>query len=252
MYKLISLDLDGTLFNSKQQISERNFKTVEACHNLGVETVIATGRPPRFTFPCLPEFLTKSYVICYNGAKIFKDKELVFEVNIQSEVIQMIIDYINDSFKLAFEYNDMIYSNFTLSDEWGVIRNKSLDSLNVYDKVCKVLILNDEAFPYEEFYRKFSKYCNIFQTDNGNLIEIVDKSISKFHAIEFIAREIGISVEEVVAFGDDFNDIEILNRVGYGVAMANAHEDIIKQSHHCTLSNNEDGVAVVLEELFGV
>ena len=75
MYKLISLDLDGTLFNSKGKISNRAMKSIQTCRNLNIESVIATGRPPRYTFSFLPEILTMEYCICYNGARIYKNKK---------------------------------------------------------------------------------------------------------------------------------------------------------------------------------
>lgn len=255
MYKLISLDLDGTLFNDASKVSERNLKAIHGCHELGIETVVATGRPPRFTFDCIPEELSKDYCVCYNGAHIYYNKELILEKCMKDETVRGIIELVlsmNNDIKMALESENVIYSNFDVSKYWAKIQYKSLDELASYDHICKLLIINNEAIEYDELLSAFEKDCYIIQTDKGNLIEIMDKRVSKYEAIKWIAEKEGIDIHEVIAFGDDFNDKEILMGVGLGVAMENGHDVIKKVADQVTLSNEEDGVAICLERLFGV
>lgn len=88
MYKLVSLDLDGTLLNSSSDITERSINSLGCCHLKGVTTVIATGRPPRYTLKLLPEPLGSGYVVCYNGARIYYQHELLREVSIHHDLVQ--------------------------------------------------------------------------------------------------------------------------------------------------------------------
>lgn len=255
MYKLISLDLDGTLFNDASKVSERNLKAIHACHELGIETVVATGRPPRFTFSCIPDELSKDYCVCYNGAHIYYNKELILEKCMKDKVVRDIIGTIlemDSSIKIALESENVIYSNFDVSKYWANIQYKTLDELADYDHICKLLVINCDTLDYDALVNKFKRDCYIIQTDNGNLIEIMDKGVSKYEAIRWIASRESIDISDVVAFGDDFNDKEIIMGVGLGVAMENGHKDIKEVADQVTLTNEQDGVAICLENLFGV
>ncbi len=253
MYKLISLDLDGTLFNSKGKISKRNMDVINKCHSKGIITVIATGRPPRHTFNYLPEVLASEYIICYNGGRIYRNykliKEVCFESNIAKSIYNFFITKANNPC-ISVEIDDHIYSNFDLSTvfpgiDFGILDYNKLD----FSKVCKILVMNGDDIPYDEFYEKFSSKSNIIKTYNNKLIEIMDISVSKYNAIKYVASELCISTNEVVAFGDDSNDIEILKNVGLGVAMKNANIHVKEAASSETDSNDNDGVATFLEVL---
>lgn len=248
MYKLISLDLDGTLFNSNGQISERNMAAIDICHNHGLETVIATGRPPRFTFRRVPDHLTEGYCICYNGARIYYNQELLQEFCIKASEVKAILDF-SDQFKVALEVNDSIYSNFDVSDYWPNTPHQKISDIECLDKVCKILIINSDDFPYEQLEKQYSSHCNIIKTDQDRLIEVMHKEVTKCEAVYWISKRMGISLKEVVAFGDDHNDLEILSSVGLGVAMMNSNDKVKSVATSITASNDDDGVALVLEKL---
>lgn len=250
MYKLISLDLDGTLLKSDHSISTRNLKAIEYCQNHNIETVVATGRPPRFTMPYLPSVLTNEYCICYNGAKIFYRGQVIDETFIHEDVIIALFNFIEKQglFRYAVESDDVIYANFDLTDAWH-LDSKSIEAIENYKRICKILIMND-SFPVDLLREHFSEACNIMETDGNKLIEIVAKGVSKFHAIEKVVQRMGISIQEVIAFGDDHNDLEIIEGVGLGVAMGNAVDRVKKQADRITCTNEEDGVAMILEEVF--
>lgn len=253
MYKLISLDLDGTLFNSDSNISDRNLNIVKKCRDLGVVIAIATGRPPRFTFSKIPDELADGYCICYNGARIYKKRKLIKEYCIKEEVIINMLNYFNDSkidYKIALEINDKIYANFDISSVWGNVEFGSLESIEKFDKVCKLLIMNNEEIPFSEIKNKYFSDCYIIKTDGDRLIEIMDIAVTKYHAIMDVAKDFDIGSNEIIAFGDDYNDLEIIEKVGYGVAMGNANLDIKNSADVVTGTNDEDGVALVLEKLF--
>lgn len=252
MYKLISLDLDGTLLNEVSHVSERSLKAIHQCHELGIDTVIATGRPPRFTFDYLPEELIKEYCVCYNGAQIYYNKMLIHEICMKDQTVKSIIHSIGNmsgEIKVALESENIIYSNFDVSKYWENIEYRLLHELDNDHRICKLLIINHVDLDLESLRKTYGELCYIIETDKGNLIEIMDKQVSKYEAVRWIANRENIDVNEVVAFGDDLNDKEILMGVGLGVAMGNGHEIIKSVADEVTLTNSEDGVAVCLERL---
>jgi len=252
MYKLVALDLDGTLFNNESKVSVRNIDAIRNCHHHNIDTVVATGRPPRFTFGHIPEILARDYTVCYNGAQIYHNHDLIFEMCMSHDLVQSIIAYVtsqSSEIKMALESRDVIYSNFDMKRVWPDIESRDLKDLADYDHICKVIILNKATFDDGSFNETYQDLCNVIFTDGGKLIEIVDKTVSKLAAIEWIAQRESIKIEEIIAFGDDLNDIEIIKHVGLGVAMSNGHDKVKEVSNHVTASNDCDGVAIVLEKI---
>ncbi|MCH4888229.1 HAD family hydrolase [Acidaminobacter sp. JC074] len=251
MYKLISLDLDGTLFNDQDQVSKRNMTAIKSCHQNNIETVVATGRPPRFTFGRVPEDLLGGYCICYNGAMIFYNQSIIHEINMDDKLVKEIIQMVETmdvSIKVSIESNDKIYCNFNLRDLWPKIDYEPIENID-YKKVCKILIMNQESLDYDKLQKQFGHLCNMIQTDHGRLIEIMPMGVSKYDAIKWVADKEAICIKEIIAFGDDLNDLEILKGVGLGVAMENGHTKLKEVADHITLSNVEDGVAACLEDI---
>jgi Cof subfamily protein (haloacid dehalogenase superfamily) len=248
MYKLISLDLDGTLLSSSGKISKRNVESIKACHNSGIETVISTGRPPRFTIDQLPKEIVRDYVVCYNGARIYYQNKLIQETFLRTEVVKSLIDFLTE-FEFGMEFEDQLYVNFDINKIIPSIAGRPMIELEAFHSINKVLIVNNDLFPMDHFLNQFAPYCKIFVTDSGRLIEIMDRTVSKANAIEWITRREGLNLNEVVAFGDDANDREIIESVGLGVAMANAIETLKQCADEVTLNNDEDGVAIILERI---
>lgn len=249
MYKLISLDLDGTLLDNKSKISERNLEAVLSCHRNDIQVVVATGRPPRFTFGYIPEVLTKNYCVCYNGAQIFRFGELVYEQAVDTKILNAILAEIRVNEKVILEGKKSIYSNFTMTTLWEDVRHKPINGVHENDVVYKLLVVDPSKNLFEKLKKRYSTHCYVVETDGGNLIEIMDKSVSKLNAIMWVAKEEHIDSMCVMAFGDDLNDLEIINGVGMGVAMDNGHKQLKAIADIITLSNEDDGVAVVLEKM---
>lgn len=248
MYKLVSLDLDGTFLNSKGELSKRNYEAVKRCHEKGIETVIATGRPPRFTFNRLPDEMIRDYIVCYNGARIYKNNQLVKEYCLPEEILRHILSFCS-LFRLGIESNDAIYVNYDVTNTWPGINGYPMEDFVGYQNTCKVLIVNEENFPIEDLLKRFGHQVNIFVTENSRLIEIVHKGVSKCAALAYICEAEGLSLDQVIAFGDDANDLDIIECSGYGVAMANGIDILKEASDFITLSNDEDGVAEVLDKI---
>ncbi|MBN2795617.1 MAG: HAD family phosphatase [Clostridia bacterium] len=248
MYKLVSLDLDGTLLNSASSISERNFNSLSCCHYKGVVTVIATGRPPRYTLKLLPEPLASGYVVCYNGARIYYNHVLLRELSIHSNFVEELLNTCSKA-KIALEIDDDLYTNFDENPMWPQMVSKKIVDLKSYEDTLKILIINDEHVDVDQLIRLFGHRSNIVLTYNNQLIEITAQMVSKAEALNWIANRLNLAMENVLAFGDDNNDFAIIQAAGWGVAMGNSNQAIKHCADEVTLSNDEDGVAVVIERL---
>ena len=113
----------------------------------------------------------------------------------------------------------------------------------------KILVNLRYVGDISEVYEFLPDDCRIIITDNGALGQILNKDVSKAGGVKALAEVLGIGLDEVISFGDDYNDIEMIRECGIGVAMGNAPQDIKDAADIITASNDEDGVAIILEKL---
>ncbi|QWU14837.1 Cof subfamily of IIB subfamily of haloacid dehalogenase superfamily/HAD-superfamily hydrolase, subfamily IIB [Paenibacillus sophorae] len=251
----IILDLDGTLLNSEKKVTDRNLKAILACHQSGMQIIFATARPPRAVKQMLPQKLQDigSFVF-YNGAMVSCVQTNVnAHYSIPSSLSRELLDYCVDS------HPDIVIG-VEVQDEWFSLREvddsvvkhvrgrpvlKTMEELRQYD-ATKILI---SGLPdYKFLFERFGSSLNIILTDNGTLVQIMSKDASKEQAVRFLCEKFGISLEKVMAFGDDYNDIGLSEICGYSVAMGNAVAPLKAMAQEVTVSNDEDGVALVLEQ----
>ncbi|WP_369903362.1 HAD family hydrolase [Bacillus manliponensis] len=117
-------------------------------------------------------------------------------------------------------------------------------------KIQASKILISQYMHYENLQETFKEKANVICTDNGTLVQIMAKHVSKKQAVLDICREHHISMNEVMAFGDDWNDIELFSACRFPIAMENAIQELKEMACYTTRSNDEDGVAYVLEQLY--
>lgn len=259
MIKAIALDLDGTLLNSKKNISKRNIKILHKMYKKGVEIIIVTGRSFESVEIKVKEFTFPYDVICYNGAKIVKNGEVIYEKNLSEEIVKKLID---------ISKQEKAHLNLYQNEIWYVENKNSQEAINYRQSSClipeerdfttfenfemtKALFISDR-----ETLKKIEK--EISKTMGGtvytaysqnNFFEVLNKEVNKGLTLEKFLKLKNIDKKNCVAFGDAENDIEMLSLVGYGVAMENSKYEIKEKAKYITKSNDEDGVAVFLENL---
>lgn len=259
MYSAVVLDLDGTLLNSGKKISDRNYKSIITCLNRGMRVIFATARPPRAVKSFLPkELLDVGSFVFYNGALV-SSTSLGINIHepIPSVLSAEVIDHcINDNpiNEIGIEVQDEWFSlkEIDHSIVTGVKENpivKSLEDLKEFD-ATKILITGD--INVEMLRGKFHTNLNIIVTDNGQLIQIMSKRASKELGVAKLLDGFGISNQEVIAFGDDHNDIGLFKTCGWSVAMGNAIKELKDIASNITESNDHDGVAIELERILRV
>lgn len=255
-YSIIVLDLDGTFLNSEKEISERNYNAVMKCYQQGMKIIFATARPPRSVNHFLPEDLKRiGSFIYYNGAYIACPLTgITHHETINSKLTAEILDYCLNS-------NPELDINLEVKDEWMSLREYDYSTITKVKEIPTVKSLdelkNQEAtkvlfsgkIDVESFRERFSGKVNIVMTDNGELVQITSDKASKENAVTLLCESLGIPPEKAIVFGDDFNDIGLFRICGWPVAMGNAISQLKEISKEITDTNDNDGVAKVLERI---
>lgn|SRR5690606_26285156 len=258
VYSAIVLDLDGTLLNSEKKISDRNYKSVMACLERGMHVIFATARPPRAVYRFLPkELLDVGSFVFYNGALI-SSASLGTHLHepIPSFLSSEVLDYcINDNpnIEIGIEVQDEWFSlkHIDHSAVTGVKESPTVRSLKDLKELDATKILITGDMNVDGLRGKFDSDLNIIVTDSGQLIQIMSKRASKELGVARLLKGLGISSEEVIVFGDDHNDIGLFTTCGWSVAMGNAIKELKDIASNITESNDNDGVAIELDRIWG-
>lgn len=253
--KMVALDLDGTLLRSDKSISPRTLRVLHLLRCRGVEIAIATARPPRAVMSLLPEQLQNITLICYNGAEIHHAGRLIHRQYILPDDVSSIVQAIgyDESVRMiAVECEDVFYSRGEVEAFFPGLPAESLDSLDLDNQpAAKVLLGLSKHARVQDLRDRLPNECIMTVTDEETLCQIMHRDVDKVNAIRLVAGLHGYSLAEVVAFGDDHNDMEMVTKCGLGVAMGNAVPELKQIADLVTSTNDQDGVAYVLEGIVG-
>ena len=262
MIKGIALDLDGTLLNSEKKISNYNKKIIKQVVASGVTVVIATGRVYEALLSFQEELELKTPIVCYNGAVIIDENgRKIFSKNLERDDTKKLIN-------IARENN--IHLNLFKDDKWYVEKEReevvSYKKLSGLDYIVKDFDEFEELNPIKLMYiSDHKKLLNIEKEVDEKLndsvyrafskpyfLEVLHKEVSKGKSIMGLFEKMGFHKDEIMAFGDGFNDYEMLTLVGHGVVMANAPIELKEKIGREALSNDEDGVGRYLANFFNL
>lgn len=262
MYKLIISDLDGTLLNENHEISAYTKKIVEEVTQKGIHFFIATGRHHYDVFEKKKELgLSNAYTISCNGGRVHGPSgELLFSHDIDDKVANEILSLeLDQEILFSVFTHDMIY----IFDESDWVHYEGKDyPVEFADKKSFVAKSPIKWFYYCDSHEKLLKLDEIIKNSWGEYVdtmfsletclEIMPKNISKGYAIEEIAKLEGIDTKDIIAFGDGFNDLEMLSVVGKGCIMENASEKLKKAlpKNEIIGKNTDDAVANYLKKLY--
>lgn len=255
--KAVVIDLDGTLLDSNKKVSKRNITAINKLEKIGITIIIATARPPRTVKYLLPEEITSSAVmIYYNGAMVVSEKlKIKHHFSIDLSVSSEIIDYLIETEPnhwLSIEEEDNWYSLNDLDYATFMKTKNNPTRLNLAQlkEISPTKILVSNLNSISSFIERFGYIANIITTDSNKLTQIMQLNISKEYAVSLVSEKLGISLNNIVAFGDDFNDMGLFKMCGYPVAMGNAIAELKELAKEVTDTNDCDGVAKTLESLF--
>lgn len=258
MTKMIVLDLDDTLLRSDKTVSPYTEMVLKKARDAGVKLVLATGRPIRSSAPYHHQ-LQCDALICHNGNIILCGEQVFSGPGVPIREAERILTSLQKKYpnkKLSVEINDRIYGNFDVSVVWGrTERDRQMLGSPVMvsdfsglpgDSADKILIELASDEEYREVWGLLTPDLYAQPADGGKLCIVMNKSTSKLNAVKQLADLWNIPVSLVAAFGDDYNDIEMLSGCGTGVAMANAIAEVKEAANAVTGTNNDDGVAAYI------
>ncbi len=272
MYKLAVFDMDGTILNSNHEISKENLDAIRELENSGVKIVIATGRPNEFLKKFVRELKIKDYVISCNGSVIgkpFTDDYLHNNTIDRATVIKIVdmceenhYDYLlytktevvskmNDKLKLIRKMEEF----YEEKDKAHIIQTEDANYIKQNFSPNKILITEKNQAKFQKLWNFMKDIDNVEFTQSwlGSL-DISPKGDTKGNAVKKVSEFYGIKQEEIVAFGDQLNDLTMITYAGLGVAMGNGEDEVKEAANYITLTNDENGVAdaikkIILKEL---
>lgn len=261
-YKFVAVDMDGTLLNSRGEITAATAEEIRKLADKDVVFTISTGRPIQGVAKYNEWLGLKGPVITYNGAMIVnaEDNKVLFEQGLLREDARKI-------WELGQKYNttmciwagNQLYGN-RLDEKIhdykklsGVEPILAEDIETLLDIGITKILWYDETERIEEFLTQLSSdlFCEVsYCTSKPTFLEFFSKKVSKAVAMEKIGEFLGITRDEMVAIGDGLNDLSMIEYAGLGVAMGNAAKEVKDNAQFITDTNDEDGVRKVLEKYF--
>ena len=260
MYKLVVLDLDGTLLNNDSKISSYSKKVLLELVAKDIKVVLASGRPYQSMLPFAEELNLKTPLISNNGALIKRPSgETIEEKFIDTEYAKDIVDYAkNRGLHVSVYFPDQIcVERITKRADVHIkeekVRPQAVGNLKQeLDRAPINILFNiDENLMLKtirDLDKQFGSDVSIAQTSD-NYIDIMGQNVNKGLGVKFLLKEYNLNLEEVIAFGNNYNDLEMIELAGCGVVTDNAPAEIKDEADRVTTSNQEDGVAKVLAEL---
>jgi Cof subfamily protein (haloacid dehalogenase superfamily) len=262
---LIASDVDGTLLDDDENVTPRTRAAVHAAVAAGAHFVLATGRPPRWVPQVVEALGIAPMSVCANGAVIYDsatDRILsarTLSPDVLAELAEVATRVIPGS-GLAVERvgrsaHDAATPQFVSSPgyehAWLNPDNTEVSFEDLLSAPAIKLLIRKAGARSADMFATLSKHIGIqgdmtYSTNNG-LIEVLPLGISKATGVAELAGPLGIAAGDVVAFGDMPNDVPMISWAGLGVAMGNAHPEVIEAADEVTTPNTYDGLARVLE-----
>jgi len=263
-YKLLVLDVDGTLLNSERQLSKHTVSTLQKVQQMGVRLALASGRPLSGILPIAKALELDTYhgfIISCNGAQVTSASgEVIFERSISPEMMPYLEKQAQKmDMTIAYYDNNVVVSD-NIDDPHVIdeakmngmeLRQEEFLSITLDHWPTEVMIFSDDEEALNGLEEHLQRHLNgVMDTIHSNpyMLEIVGYQVGKSYAMSALVQKLGIKMEEVVAIGDGAADINMIQMAGTGVAMANATEGVRRCADFVTLSNDQDGVAVAIEK----
>lgn len=267
-YSIIALDLDGTLTNSEKIITPRTFDALMKAQREGVRLVLASGRPT-FGIAALANQLQLAdyggYVLSYNGGRIIDwcEKTVIFSQVVDQKLVPILYDfaekaqipivtYLSEAILASKNEGEYLAEEARINGMPVVVaQNFVEEAMQIAGGSTKFLIPGEpeQLIQLEsEMKAALSEQMEVFRSAPF-FLELPPKGIDKAQSLQRLLTHLGLERESLMAFGDGFNDLSMIQFAGKGVAMANAVEEVKSIADFVTTSNEEDGIAHALEQL---
>lgn len=266
-YKIIASDLDGTLITDKNIISKGNVQAIKKALDAGIKVVLCSGRPP----VSLAEYekiigldTRGCYGIGNNGAVVYEthSHNIIFETCMDKDIVRQTVKDIkgisSEVLIILFGKGNRIFTENVLEilkdyNQDNIIDSQLVNNLetDVNEDIIKILVMDDRVkldYIYNEIKKlKNNNYNIVFSAEN--MLEFLPININKAEAIKYLANKLNIDLNEIVAIGDNYNDIEMVQEVGLGIAMANAVQPLKDVANYITKRNNNEDVLIEVVDM---
>ena len=287
MYKLVAIDLDGTLLNSYGEVSENTKIEIKKAIQNGIEVVLASGRPVSSVEDLANDLEANHYLISGNGSIVYdmERNEVVYNKFLSKEQILNIVKICeensiyyniyteNEVITKSLNYNTLFYYNENAHKQEEKRTNINIIT-DIYDYILKsenlnflkVTVCDQSQIVFGSIIRKLRTIEDVDVLDVAHMsrkiikngteeveveycyTEITNKNVNKWTALEFIIDELKISKEDVATIGDNINDKEMIEEAGLGIAMGNSSPVIKKIAQVVVSTNNDEGVCEALKK----
>lgn len=268
-YKWCACDMDGTLLNSKGYISRENEIAIKRLQKNGIEVIIASGRVDLMVKSFIKQLDLKGAIISCNGGLIrnIETGEIIYSKVIDKVKVRKVMDYcLGNKVSFLLYTSKIVYSSQdnSLAEKYENLNKlltedlrtpiKYIDNtiIEIIDKidVIKILLVCNNREHVKLLEKHFIKLegITIISSVSG-LLDIMESNVSKGNALKILSKKLGVDLSEVIAFGDNYNDLEMLQCVGMPIAMGNSPEKVKLEAKYVTKSNNDDGVAHAINNL---
>jgi len=265
-YKILVLDIDGTITNSKKEITKATHDAIIRVQEAGVKVVIASGRPTFGVAPVADALELAKYggmILSFNGGMItdWRTRDIIFEKPLPN-------DRIDDVIAIAAQYQVALltYRNGTVltespNDPYVQLegRTNKMPVESVFDltqtidfPVVKFMMVGDGNYLAEiepSVRRALGGKFSVYRSE-PYFLEIVAAGIDKAKSLAILLEKLGMTKEQMVCCGDGFNDLSMIRYAGLGVAMKNGSGEVKDAADYVAPSNDEDGVAAVIDKFF--
>ena len=277
MYKLVAIDLDGTMLNSYGIVTQNTKNIIKENIKKGTKIIIASGRTISSIKPIAEEIGNNDYFIAGNGSLIYdaQKEEIIYDKFIPKEKMLEIINIYTDKeiIKEKLKYNVLYYYNENKKKEEEKRTNiKIVDNIKKYienqedDKYLKIMICDESKLVFNSIIKKMKDIKNIEVLEVGHMsrkiikqgteevpieyyyTEITLEDVDKWNAIKYLIEKLNIKKEEVIAIGDNVNDKKMVENAGLGIAMGGSTPNLTSVADFITKTSDEDGVAYALNK----
>ncbi|KAB7706674.1 Cof-type HAD-IIB family hydrolase [Bacillus aerolatus] len=260
MYKMIAIDLDGTLLNDELIVSPRTVEAIQKAVERGTVVTVATGRMFRSAKQFAQQLGLNVPLITYQGALIqdVEEKEVMYERPVPPKIAHKLIEIANEkNMHLQVYQDDILYA----ASDNDIIRRYA-DAVKVpYTVEPDLAKLAERGFTkalfidapnyiddlQNELRELFGERANIAKS-KPTYLEVTHPEADKGIALLHLAQKLGIDRSEIIGIGDNYNDLDLITTAGLGVAMGNGVDELKERADYISLSNNEDGVGHVIEK----
>lgn len=287
MYKLVAVDLDGTMLNQYGVVTENTKKIIQKTIEKGIEVIIASGRPIDSIRTIAKEIGSEKYFIAGNGALVYdmQKEEIIYDKFLPRQKVLEIIKICEENsisynvytdqtiLTKELKYNVLYYQKENLKKEENKQTRISIaDNIYEYvknkkeDKFLKITVCDDNKTVFQSIIRKLRKIEGIEVLDVSHMsrktikqgteeitieyyyTEITSQNVDKWEAVEFLMKKLNLKKEEVIAIGDNVNDKKMIEKAGLGVVMGKSTPEVTEIGDYITATNEEEGVAKALEK----